>query len=187
MGIKSIAAKLILKRASLKKLDSFDLSVPLSLSGKTILVLLPDNHADLTIFKQALPNITTLFGENNVYLLASPNIEVQTILPTKGLRIITPSRSSINWLQLPTQRFLEKLKKWDFDFIFDANLEENRFAARILLNFPKAIRFGSNRLMGHPFLNLEIKTKYLRDRRLIYRSLLEVLRDISRPHGATAL
>lgn len=185
MGIKSVAAKLVLKRASMR-LDSLALSIPLNLYGKSILVLLPDNHPDLTIFKQVLPNITTLFGENNVYLLASPDIEVQTILPTKGLRIITPSRSSVNWLHLPTANFLEKLKKWDFDFIFDANLDENRFAARILLNFPKAVRFGCNGLLGPPYLNLEIKTRYLRDRRLIYRSLLEVLRDISQSQNANA-
>ena len=185
MGIKSVAAKLILKRVSTKT-ESTGVSVPLSLKGKTILVLLPDNHADLTVFKQTLPNITRLFGDNNVYLLACPDIEVQSILPSKGLRIITPSRSSVNWFRLPTQNFLDKLRKWDFDFVFDANLDENKFAARVLLNFPRAVRFGCNGLLGHPYLNLEIKTKYLRDRRLIYRSMLEVLRDISQPQNATA-
>jgi hypothetical protein len=184
MGIKAIAASLVLKRAS-SRLETRPLSLPFTLKGKSILVLLPNSHVDLTVFKQMLPRITALFGENNVYLLTCPDIEVQSILPSKGLRIITPSKSSVNWFRLPTQSFLAKLKKWDFDFVFDANLQENKFAARVLLTFPNAVRFGCNGRLGHPYLNLEIKTRYLRDRRLIYRSLLEVLRDIAHSQGVT--
>ncbi len=184
MGIKSVMAKLVLKRAS-ARLDTEPLSVPLLLQGKTVLVLLPAIQSDLTVFKQVLPSLTDLFGENNVYLLACPDIEVRSILPSKGLRIITPSKSSVNWFRLPTSSFLQKLRKWNFDYIFDTNLSENEFAARILLNFPRAVRFGCNGRLGHPYLNLEIKTRYLRDRRLIYRSILEVLRGISQPQGMT--
>ncbi len=183
MGIKSLAARFCLSRAS-SKLNLNPLSLPLSLKGKSLLVLLPAVQADLTVVKQFLPKITELFGENNVYLLAHPSIDVRSIFPSKGIRIISPSRSSVNWCLLPSQSFLEKLKKWDFDYIFDTNLEENSFAAMILLNFPRAVRFGSNGRMGLPYLNLEVKTKYLRDSRLIYRSILEVLTNISQPQGA---
>jgi hypothetical protein len=183
MGIKSLAARFCLSRAS-SKLNLDPLSLPLSLKGKSLLVLLPAIQADLTVVKQILPKVTELFGENNVYLLAHPNTDVQSIFPSKGIRIITPSRSSVNWCRLPCQSFLEKLKKWDFDYVFDTNLDENSFAARILLNFPGAVRFGINGRLGLPYLNLEVKTKYLRDRRLIYRSILEVLTNISQPQGA---
>lgn len=179
MGIRSLVAKFLLTRAS-AKVSPAPLSIPLEFQGKSLLVLLPAEQRDLTVVKQVLPEITKLFGEDLVYLLACPNTQVQSIFPSKGLRIISPSSSSVSWCRLPSQSFLDKLKKYNFDYIFDTNLDDNRFAARILLNFPAAIRFGSNSRLGHPFLNLEIKTKYLRDRRLIYQSILEVMANLSK-------
>ncbi len=42
-------------------------------------------------------------------------------------------------------------------------------------SFPRAVRIGRGNHLGIPYYNLEIKTKYLRDERNIYRSLLETL------------
>ncbi len=178
MGIRSIAAKIALSRAS-SKITSRQLSLPLSLKGKKLLVLLPSTQRDLTIVKQVLPEITSLFGDRDVHLMACPGSNIQSIFPSKGFQIISPSKSNMNWCNLPTGSFLEKIKKNNFDYIFDTNLEENIFAARILLNFPDAVRFGCRGHLGLPFINLEIKTKYLRDRRLIYRSILEVIAALS--------
>ena len=185
MGIRSLVASFSLARVC-RLLNTEPLTLPLALKDKNLLVLLPANLADLTVFKQILPQVISLFGENNVYLLAGPEMEVQSIFSSKGLHIIAPSKTSVNWCRLPTQAFLEKLKKLSFDYVFDGNFESNHFAARILLNFPRAVRFGCNPRLGHPYLNLEIKTRYLRDRRLIYRSIMEVLGDISHPRGVTA-
>lgn len=185
MGIKSLAARIYLSRAS-SRLTPAPLSLPLILKGRTLLVLLPAAQRDLTVVKQILPDITKLFGDENVYLLACPNTNVRSIFPSKGFRIITPDKSAVNWCNLPAREFLNKLQKHNFDFIFDTNLEENRFAARILLSFPTAVRFGSKGSLGLPYLNLEVKTKFLRDRRLIYRSILEVMANISQSNGAIA-
>lgn len=185
MGIKSLTAKLMLSRASAKATPS-PLSIPLDLENKSLLVLLPSVQRDLTIVKQILPDVTDYFGNRNVFLLAGPDSNVDSIFPSKGFRIISPKKSDTNWCELPTKAFLEKLGQQQFDYIFDTNLEENQFAARILLHFPKAIRFGSNGHLGLPYINLAVKTKYLRDRRLIYRSILEVVGNLAssaRPHN----
>jgi len=178
MGIKSLVAKMILHRVS-SRLESKPLSIPLELKGKSLLVLLPSEQRDLTVVKQILPEITRLFGDQSVYLLAYPGTHVQSIFPSKGFRIISPGRSAINWCHLPAKSFLEKLNKQHFDYIFDTNLDDNSFAARVLLNFPHAVRFGNNGTRGLPYLNLEIKTRYLRDRRQIYQSILEVVKNMS--------
>ncbi len=179
MGIKSLAAKLMLARAS-AKVTARPLSVPLDLEDKSLLVLLPAVQRDLTVVKQVLPEVTDYFGNKNVYLLACPDSHVESIFPSKGFRIMSPKKSDANWCELPTRVFLEKLGQQKFDYIFDTNLEENPFAARILLHFPEAIRFGSTGHLGLPYINLEIKTKYLRDRRLIYRSILEVVGNLAK-------
>jgi hypothetical protein len=179
MGIKSLSSRLSLVRAA-SKIKSSSLSLPLQLKDKSLLVLLPAVQRELTVVKQVLPEITTVFGDRNVYLLAFPDTHVESIFPTKGFRIISPGKSALNWSGLPTRAFLEKLGQNKFDYIFDTNLTENRFAARILLSFPGAVRFGHKGNLGHPYLNLEIKTKFLRDRRLIYRSILEVVANLSR-------
>ena len=65
------------------------------------------------------------------------------------------------------------------DAVLDMNLQPSRFIAMILLSFPNAIRIGRGNHLGEPFYNLEIKTKFLRDERNIYRSLLETLGQIT--------
>ncbi len=178
MGFKALIARLSLLRAS-ARVKPEPLSLPLTLMGKKILVLLPPEQKDLTVIKQILPDLIRLFGDNSVHLLAYPDTQVRSIFPSKGLHIISPSKSVMNWYHLPTREYMEKLSSEKFNYVFDTNLEQNRFAARLLLLFPAAVRFGSSGL-GQPYINLEIKTKYLRDRRLIYRSILEVLENISR-------
>jgi hypothetical protein len=142
-------------------------------------VLLPASQRELTIVKQILPEITAIFGGRNVSLLAYPNTHVESIFPTKGFRIISPGRSALGWSGLPSHSFLDKLMQNRYDYVFDTNLSENRFAARILLCFPDAVRFGHKGHLGLPYLNLEVKTKFLRDRRLIYRSILEVIANLT--------
>jgi len=179
MGIKSFLSKIILSRAAAKTRSS-SLSLPLDLHRKSLLVLLPASQRELTVVKQVLPDITAVFGDRNVNLLAFPDTHIESIFPTKGFRIISPGKSALTWTGLPASSFLDKLKKKKFDYIFDTNLSENRFAARILLCFPEAVRFGQQGHLGLPFLNLEIKTRFLRDRRLIYRSILEVISHLAR-------
>ncbi|MEZ5358674.1 MAG: hypothetical protein R3F48_07545 [Candidatus Zixiibacteriota bacterium] len=185
MGIKTLAAKFMLSRAS-AKVTPRPLSIPLDLENKSLLVLLPAVQRDLTVVKQILPDVTDYFGDRNVFLLACPESHVESIFPSKGFKIVSPKKSDTNWCELPSKVFLEKLGLQKYDYIFDTNLEENLFAARILLQFPEAIRFGSNGHLGLPYINLAVKTKYLRDRRQIYRSILEVIGNLAkspRPHN----
>jgi len=179
MGIKSIVSKVGLSRAA-SKTPAGSLSLPLQLKDKSLLVILPAAQRELTVVKQILPDITAIFGTRNVHLLAYPSTNVESIFPSKGFKIISPGKSAMNWSGLPSHAFLDKIMKNRFDYIFDTNLSENRFAARVLLNFPEAVRFGHKGHLGHPYLNLEIKTKFLRDRRLIYRSILEVVANLGR-------
>ncbi len=179
MGIKSFTARWNLSRLA-GRMHPEPVAFPLMLKGKSLLVLLPMEQRHLTIVKQVLPDIIELFGDRQIHLLAYPGTEVQSIFPTKGLQITSPSRSALNWHGLPTHSFLSTLHKTKFEYIFDANLEDNIFAARILLDFPKAVRIGCSGHLGAPYVNIEIKTKYMRDRRLIYSSILEVVGELSR-------
>jgi hypothetical protein len=178
MGIKSFAAQWNLRRQS-RRLQPEPVTFPLTLTGRSLLVLLPMEQRHLTVVKQVLPDIVELFGDRQIHLLAYPGTDVQSIFPTKGLNITSPPRTVLNWQGLPSRSFLETLHKTKFEYVFDANLEDNLFAARVLLEFPKAVRFGCSGRLGAPFFNLEIKTKYMRDRRLIYSSILEVVAELS--------
>ncbi len=179
MSFATFVARLSMQRA-ISRMKSEPVSVPLTLKGRPLLVLLPRDQRNLTVVKQVLAEIIEIFGDTTITLLAFPGGDVQSIFPTKGIRIISPPPSALNWQKLPSRSFLEMMRKEKFEFIFDTNLDENRFAARILLEFPKAVRFGCSDLLGAPFLNLEIKTKYSRDRRLIYSSILEVIAGLGK-------
>jgi hypothetical protein len=75
------------------------------------------------------------------------------------------------------------LEHYSFDLVLDLNLEGNSFTSGILLAFPGALRVGRGNHLGEPYYNLEIKTKYLRDERNIYRSLLETLGTIKNSYS----
>lgn len=182
MGFKALWAKMSLSRTA-SRICSVPLSLPLQLAGRPLLVLLPDRQRDLTVVKQVLPDIIRLFGEDAVHLLAPPLSEIESIFPSKGIKIISPGRNTVNWCGLPTRPFLDRLRGQRFDYLFDTNLEDNPFASCILLQFPTAVRFGAAGRLGLPYLNLEIKTRYLRDRGLVYHCILEVMEHLSQNTG----
>ncbi|MFH1741543.1 MAG: hypothetical protein ABIH23_21260 [bacterium] len=145
------------------------------LSPKHILVCLPGGLRELTMVKQLLPAITQIFKSADITLLAIPGVKVYDIYPRKGFQILTPSMDQVTWTGLPKKGFLVTLGQHKFDAILDLNLETSSFVSTVLLKFPDAIRIGRGNHLGTPFYNLEIKTKYLRDERNIYRSLLATL------------
>jgi len=155
------------------------LSIPSDLlRPRHILVCLPSGLRELTMIKQFLPTITQLFKPADISLLALPGVNVYDIYPRKGFQILTPSKDQITWAGLPKKTYIGLLQGQKFDMILDFNLENSHFTAAVLLMFPDAIRIGRGNHLGTPFYNVEIKTRYLRDERNIYRSLLETLSTI---------
>jgi hypothetical protein len=104
-----------------------------------------------------------------------PGVRIADIYPRKGFNIISPSSDQVTWSGVAKTSFLETLSQYNFDMVIDLNFENSAFISSILLNFPKAVRIGKGNHRGNPFYNLEIKTRYLRDERNIYRSLLDTL------------
>lgn len=159
-----------------KQVHGRQMSIPGDLlSPKHILICLPGGLRELTMVKQLLPAITQLFKSADITLLALPGIKVYDIYPRKGFQILTPSLDQVTWTGLPKKGFLVALGEHKFEAILDLNLETSSFVSTVLLKFPDAIRIGRGNHLGTPFYNLEIKTKYLRDERNIYRSLLSTL------------
>lgn len=188
MGIKGFLAALQVGHIR-KKIESSELSFPGAIQRpRHILVCLPAGLRELTLVKQFLPTITHLFKQADVTLLAMPGIKVYDIYPRKGFQILTPSTDQLTWTGLPKKSYLKHLSEQKFDMILDMNLEQSNFTSTVLLSFPKAVRIGRGNHLGEPYYNLEIKTKYLRDERNIYKSLLETLGSmINRPvDGATS-
>ena len=129
----------------------------------------------MTVVKQFLPKISELFKPADVTLLSMPGVKVKDIFLRKGFQILSPSPEQLTWSGLPKKSYLQMLQDHKFDALLDLGLEASVFTSCILLNFPNIVRIGRGNHLGRPFYNLEIKTKYLRDERHIYRSLLETL------------
>ncbi len=128
--------------------------------------------------KQFLPSITDLFKPADIVLLSMPGVRVTDIFPRKGFQILSPSADQITWSGLPKKSYLDMLKDLKIDLVLDLNFEASHFTSSILLSFPRAVRIGRGNHRGDPYYNLEIKTKYLRDERNIYRSLLDIIGGI---------
>ena len=139
------------------------------------MVCLPEGLRELTLVKQFLPVITYLFKPADVTLLAMPGVKVHDIYPRKGFQILTPATEQLTWSGLPKKTYLKMLTDLKFDTIINLNFGDSFFTRCVLLNFPQAVRIGRGNHLGQPYYNLEIKTKYLRDERNIYKSLFETL------------
>lgn len=176
MNMRDIVAKFKMNNLKRKMVPSvFEFPKAIK-SPKHILVCLPGELRELTIVKQFLPGITDLFKPASITLLTVPGIKITDIFPRKGFNILSPTNDQLTWSGIAKKSYLESLQKEDFDLLLDLNLSTSPFTSSILLNFPKAIRIGRGNHLGQPFYNLEIKTRYLRDERNIYRSLIETLK-----------
>lgn len=176
--IKNIIARYTI-RHSKKQMRSSTITIPGALqTPRHVLVCLPGGLRELTLVKQLLPNIAEVFKPADVTLLSLPGIKVKDIFPHKGFQILSPTADQLTWSGLAKKSYIDTLQDLKFDLVLDLNLEQSNFTSSILLSFPEALRIGRGNHLGRPFYNLEIKTKYLRDERNIYRSLLDTIQDI---------
>lgn len=186
MNLKSIIASFqISHHKSDLKNTRFDFPDSLK-SPKHILVCLPHGLRELTLVKQFLPMLGETFRSADVTLLAMPGVRVADIYPRKGFNILSPSPEQVTWTGLAKKSFLKLLTDYKFDLIIDLNFESSPFTASVLLNFPEALRVGKGNHRGEPFYNLEIKTRYLRDERNIYKSLFDILGVLRGGHKVKA-
>lgn len=175
MSFKSLIANIKIIRMK-NKIESEIFNFPSALnSPKNILVCLPRGLRELTIVKEFLPTISEMFKNAKITLMPTPGIKVSDMYPRKGFNILSPTSDQLTWSGLPKKNYLTILQSNNFDMILDLNFEESSFTSGILLSFPKALRIGKGNFLGEPFYNLEIKTKFLRDERNIYRSIFDTL------------
>lgn len=175
MSLKSFIGNMRLNSRK-KKVETHPLEFPTSL-GKVqkILVCLPGGLRELTLMKQFLPTIRDIFKPAAITLMSTPGAVITDIYPRQGFQILSPTLDQTTWTGLPRQGYIKVLQDYKFDLVLDLNLEPTLFTSGVLLSFPKAVRVGRGNHLGEPFYNLEIKTKYLRDERNIYKSLLGIL------------
>lgn len=178
MSFKSMIGRVQLRQMR-NNMEPAVVAFPASLvKPKHILVCLPGSLRELTLLKQFLPSIKEMFKGAEISLLALPGVRVYDMYPRKGFHILSPSADQITWAGLPKKSYVKTLQDFKFDLILDLNLESNLFISGILLNFPAAVRIGRGNHLGEPYYNLEIKTRYLRDERNIYRSMLRTISTI---------
>ncbi|MFH2035497.1 MAG: hypothetical protein ABIJ45_03765 [Candidatus Zixiibacteriota bacterium] len=127
------------------------------------------------MIKQLLPELSKVFIGAEIYLMASPGRNVYDIFPRKGYRIMSPSSDHISWSGLASKKYISVLKSNSYDIILDFNLRPNIFTQSILLSFPEALKIGKGNSLGAPYYNIEIKTKFIRDEKNIYKSILETI------------
>jgi hypothetical protein len=175
MSLKTIIAKIQIGQQKGGLADArFDFPDSLK-NPKHILVCLPGGLRELTLVKQFLPSLGETFKSADITLLAMPGVRVADIYPRKGFNILSPSSEQVTWSGLAKKSFLKLLSDYKFDLIIDLNFESSPFTSSVLLNFPESLRVGKGNHRGQPFYNLEIKTRYLRDERNIYKSLFDTL------------
>jgi len=165
-----------------RRFKSGEISLPEDLKMvASLLVCLPPGQRELTMIKNLLPQMNKIFAGAKICLLASPGSRIYNIFPRRGFHIFTPSNRELSWGGMATGEYLEKLKQEKFEMVLDMNLDTNYFAQGILLAFPDAVRVGPANRLEAPYYNLEIKTRYLRDEKNIYKSMVETIDRLINP------
>jgi len=178
MSFKSLVGRIKLRQLK-SRMEPQQLAFPASLvKPKQILVCLPAGLRELTLLKQFLPIIKEMFRATEITLLSQPGVKVNDMYPHKGFHILSPTTDQMTWTGLPRRSYIKMLQEYRFDLVLDLNLQSTPFVSGVLLSFPAAVRVGRGNHLGEPFYNLEIKTRYLRDERNIYRSMLNTLSTI---------
>lgn len=174
-GFRNLLARLKLQLLC-KRYKPFAISLPGDIvKTRNILVCLPSSQRELTMIKQLLPDLSRVFAGSEIYIMASPRSTVYGIFPRKGFRIMTPSSSHVSWAGLANKKYIRLLQEHKYDVILDLNLHPNYFVQSVLLAFPQAIRIGKVDGPGVPYYNLEIKTRFIRDERNIYKSIIDTI------------
>lgn len=159
-----------------RRFKSGEINLPDDINLVTsLLVLLPPGQRELTMIKNLLPEMNKTFPGAKICLLASPGSTIYNIFPRRGFYILTPASNQLSWGGTAKKEYIAKLKEDKFDMLLDMNLETNYFSQGILLAFPDAIRVGPANRLGQPYYNLEIKTRFLRDEKNIYKSMIETV------------
>ena len=185
MSVKDIVARVKLNQRR-KHMNPGEMNFPKAVkSPRRVLVCLPQELRELTLVKQFLPRITEMYRSADITLLAMPGVKIADMFPRKGFNILVPTMDQVTWSGLAKRAYIENLKSsGSYDLVLDLNLSTSWFTSSVLLSMPDAVRVGRGNHLGQPFYNLEIKTKYLRDERNIYRSLLSTLQLLK--EGSTA-
>jgi len=174
-AVKNITAKMALNSLR-RKCEPREIALPDDIiSVRNVLVCLPPVQRELTMIKQLLPDLSKVFLDAEIYLLASPGRNVYDIFPRKGYRIMSPTSEQISWSGIASKKYIATLKKNKYDMILDFNLRPNIFTQSILLSFPESLKIGKGNSLGSPYYNIEIKTKFIRDEKNIYKSILETI------------
>ena len=178
MSLKAIVGKVKLKQLE-RKIRPHEVAFPQALQQPgRVLVLLPQGLRELTAVKEFLPKVSEMFAKSQISILSTPGLRISDMIPRKGFSVLAPGTDQMTWAGLAKKSYIEKLVGEKFDVVIDFSMEPTYFASSVLLNLPGAVRIGRGNYLGEPYYNLEIKTKYLRDQRAIYRSILDTLKSI---------
>ncbi len=88
---------------------------------------------------------------------------------------MSPAPNQLTWGGMAKKKYKEMLRQNNYNLLLDMNLSTNYFVQSILLSFPDAIRIGVANYLGQPYYNIEIKTRFLRDEKNIYKSMIETV------------
>ncbi len=178
MSLKTIVGKIQLRQLE-RKVEPQEVAFPQAVkSPSRVLVLLPNGLRELTAVKEFLPSLSDMFSKARITILPAPGLRISDMISRKGFSVLTVGSEQVTWAGLAKKSFRDKLAGEKFDVVIDFTMEPTYFASSVLLSLPGAVRIGRGNYLGDPYYNLEIKTKYLRDQRAIYRSILETLKSI---------
>ena len=150
--------------------------------AQRVLIFLPGKVESFSSAANHLPAISEIFSNSKIFLLMP--FEGGGFLSSLGsFEIIRIDAQDLKWISLPKDRFIQKIKDYNFDISLDLDLEKNFLNAYLSLLSGSKLRIGVNKPREEPFYNLKLvipETALFRDES--YDSLVRILKNLKSDH-----
>jgi hypothetical protein len=150
--------------------------------AQKVLIFLPHKVESFSSAANHLPAISEIFYTSKIFLLMP--FEGGGFLSSLGsFEIIRIDVQDLKWLSLPKDKFIQKIRSYNFDISLDLDLEKNFLNAYLSLLSGSKLRIGVNKDKEEPFYNLELaisESGSFQDES--YDSLVQILRNLKSGH-----
>ena len=163
----------------LRKTDRRDYSLSDIFNAPDKIVLLyPSQPNEQKSADNFIKELTELFDQARFTLVGNRDAGVKRVDYLKKATKLEPSYTEMLWSGLPGRQFVDKVVKEDADVLIELAVRKDYFNAYVAACSKVPVRIGNYGSWGSPIYNLEIKSNYIQNEKLILRSIMDVLKSL---------
>ncbi len=147
--------------------------------AQKVMICMPASIDRFAIAKEVLSLFADAFKGKTIFVFL-PFLRTDGYLSTlPGFEIIFPQKEDLKTFSIPGEKFIQKVREYQFDISLDLDLEDTFFNRYIVLKCGIPIRIGPHRKDSYPFYNIQLTISTGKsDSREEYEGMAKVLNSL---------